>query len=111
MSKWIIRGNDTELENGTRIYVIPVTEILPDQLAMYMMRCEELEVEIIGRKIAENQILQPDRIVGCGGPVSIHEVGVVIPMEDPPKEITNLTAAEYIGVLLNIREGLSGFIN
>lgn len=102
MPTYRVRGDNTELPCGAKVYVIPVTDIQPGQLAMYEISCEDAKVEIVGRRDG-NRINQPKRVIECEGPVSIRVVGVVVPVEDNPKEITNLNTTEYIAALLNCR--------
>jgi hypothetical protein len=106
MPRYLITSDKTELPKGSRIYVIPVAEAQPNQLVMFGTTAGFRAG--IGRWMPDvggrNWILQPGRLIAETDDCRFIIEGVVVNVEAPPKEITNLTTSEYITALLYARE-------
>jgi hypothetical protein len=107
MSKYKIRGDKNELPDGSLVYVIPVAEVQPGQLAMFALEGDPKAL-VVGRWYPNvegfNYISQPKRLIRDAGTVPVRILGVVIPVENPPKEIATLNVLEYVTALLYARE-------
>jgi hypothetical protein len=105
MARYQVTSDQTELPRGSRVYVIPA-EPQADQLVMFGTALRDKIW--IGRWIpnvgGRNWVLQPGRLIKESPECKFIILGVVVPCEDPPKEITNLSVAEYVSVLLNAKE-------
>jgi hypothetical protein len=89
-----VTSDETELPRGSYFYLWPATRLDPGQLAMIET---PKGVRLIGRWYPAvagcNWIVQPGRIVQDTRS-QCRILGAVIPCEDPPKQITNLSEAE-----------------
>jgi len=100
---YVITSDKTELKIGTCIEALRV----PAQSG-------DLIVFQIGKRIGIGRwypdicgvdwIRQPGRLIACVGDTPVRIIGLVIPTEDPPKEITNLTVTEYATALFDRRK-------
>lgn len=100
MATYRITSDKTELPKGSRVYVIPA-QPQPGQLVM-------IKGGHVGRWLpniaGHNWLRQPGRFIAGIETDPLIVLGVVILVEDPPKEITNLSTSEYVAALLSAQE-------
>jgi len=92
-----IIGDESELPRGSYFYVLPVP-VEKGQLALIELRGDP-EFIIVGRwfpnVLGYDWIFQRRRVIQCTSNVPVRVLGLVISVEDPPKQITNLREDEY----------------
>jgi hypothetical protein len=89
-----VTSDKVELPRGTYFYVIP-GPVEFGQLAMFEIDGFLLTGRWCPDVAGNDWIMVPDYRIRISGEVSVRIVGLVIPSELPPKQITDLPADEY----------------